>query len=516
AKKNIFGVYKYPAYTFTQFNAKVNQFCHQFISFGIKPGDRVLMFLKPDLDFSIITFALFRMGAVAIFIDPGMKRDYLFKCIQEVKPTALFGIPKIHLIRHFYPKVFKGIKLFVSTGKMPGFFCKSIYWGLKKHSEHFDSFIPQNEELAAILYTSGGTGAPKGVEYTHDIFINQTKMLKQEFSLTSEEIDIPGFPLFSFFTLAMGMTSCIPDINFAKPAECSAQVLYDNIKNSQATFLVGSPAIWDKLVDHCLQNNLKLNNVKYVVMFGAPINIKLHQKFSKVLTQGSTFTPYGATECLPVSNISGKTILSNFQQEFLSGQGVCVGKPLQGVKVKIIQMDNAIIPDLSKTVEVRDNSIGEIIVQSPNVTQKYFGDQGATDLAKTYEGKKVWHRMGDVGYFDENKNLWFCGRKKHVVIARDKLYYPLQVEPIFNKHPKIKRTALIKDDKNDVPHILIERVDGTLELDSMFIMDLKNLSKTHDKANEINSFSVVAKFPVDTRHNIKIDRTLLEQQYNGV
>ena len=94
--------------------------------------------------------------------------------------------------------------------------------------------------------------------------------------------------------------------------------------------------------------------------------------------------------------------------------------------------------------------------------------------------------------------------------------HPLQVEPIFNKHPKIKRTALIKDDKNDVPHILIERVDGTLELDSMFIMDLKNLSKTHDKANEINSFSVVAKFPVDTRHNIKIDRTLLEQQYNGV
>lgn len=515
SKKNLFAKYIYPSYNFETLNLKINQACNKLKTLGVTQGDRVLFFIKPNLDFCVITFALFRIGAIPVFIDPGMKKEHFFKCIKDVMPRVMIGIPKIHYVRHLYKDVFSNVEIFITTGKF-GVFSKSIYSKLSANSTPYPPFQPEDGDLAAILYTSGGTGVPKGVEYGHDIFINQTRMLQEEFSLTPEDLDIPGFPLFSFFTLAMGMTSCIPDMDPSDPINCDPRKLYQNIVDQEATFIAGSPAIWERLVDFCLRENLKLESVKHVVMFGAPVNVSVHKKFSKVLTNGTTYTPYGATECLPISNISGKFILKNTVKEMLSGRGTCVGKPLKGVRVKIIQQTDDELDSFESATILDNGHIGEIVVNSPNVTKSYFDNPDANAASKIKDKQgKIWHRMGDVGFFDEHGLLWFCGRKKHVVISKGAYFYPSQIESIYNQHPKIKRTALIHDEKNNSPAIVIERHDKKDLIESMFLMDLKSLSQTHAHTKPISDFYARSKFPVDIRHNIKIDRTQIQNDING-
>ena len=435
-----------------------------------------------------------------------MKKEYLFNAIQEVKPNVLIGIPKVHLLKKLKKDVFSSIRISITTGSF-SLFAKSIYKNLNSFPKDFDFYVPKTDELAAILYTSGGTGKPKGVEYTHQMFIEQTNLLKSEFNLAPSDIDIPGFPLFSFFTLSIGMTSCIPDMDFSTPAECDPAVIYKNIEESRANFLAGSPAIWERLADYCLREKKILKNVKHVVMFGAPVSLSLHRKFQKLLPQGTTYTPYGATECLPISNIDGTTLFAGPADKMQKGFGICVGKPLKGVRVKIIKILNEDISIFDSSLELSNDCVGEILVSAPHMTQKYHQDDTATDSSKIFdpETHTLWHRMGDVGSIDAEGQIWYCGRKSHVVYSPTTLY-PSQVEAIFNQHPKVKRSALIKDPHGKGAAMAIETFDHRKNIDSMFLVDLRNLGQSTDAAKHISKFYALSHFPVDTRHNIKIDR----------
>lgn len=514
SKKKLFGGFTYPSFDFKTANERVDKFSHSLHSLGVQPQDKVLFFVKPNLDFALITFALFRIGAIPVFIDPGMNKEYFFKCIEEVYPRVLVGIPKAMLMAKLFGSRFKSVELFISTSKM-GLIGSSIYKNFNHYNEVYSPYQPQDNDLAAILYTSGGTGKPKGVEYGHDIFISQTKKLKEEFKLTSEDIDLPGFPLFSFFSLAMGMKSVIPHMDFSKPSHCDPKFIVKNILDNNATFVAGSPAIWERVANYCLANGLKLNSVKYLVMFGAPVPVSLHKKLKEILPSGTSYTPYGATECLPVSNISGEFILSKTAHLTLKGAGVCVGKPLKGVKVKIIKAIDETISDIKDCEVLNTKEVGEIIVKSSNVTKAYYNSKEATALAKLNDGDGLWHRMGDVGYLDENGLLWFCGRKKHVVLGKSQNYYPAKIESIFNQHPKVRRSALVQNPNNKKPVLIIERNDKGKSIEPMLLMDLKNMAQTNPNTMDIHEFYASASFPLDIRHNIKIDRKKLQHQILG-
>lgn len=505
-----FGRQRESYYTFAELETQINRIANKLTDLGVKEGDKVLFFVKPNLDFCAITFALFRLGATSVFIDPGMNKKAFFKCIKQVDPDVLIGIPAVHFLRQFVRGPFSNIRIFITTGKLGLCKTKSLYRKLDSFSPVFKTIIPKPSDLAAILFTSGGTGIPKGVEYTHSIFISQTRMLQEEFGLTYEDVDIPGFPLFSFFTLAMGMTSVIPQMNPSKPGKCDPKKLYKNIMDSKATFVAGSPAIWERLAMYCKEDNLTLPTVKYLTMFGAPVRAEVHEIFAKALTHGTTYTPYGATECLPVSNMSGRNILDSTHKLSIKGSGTCIGNPFPGVKVKIIKEDLNIIEKFENIEELGTGEIGEIIISSPNVTRGYYQMDQKTKEAKIYEGDIIWHRMGDVGYLDSEGRLWFCGRQKHVFVANSKKYYPIPAEEILNNHPSVTRSALIHNTKSDRPEMVIKTSVDTSNLHA----DLIKFSSDFDLLKDINLFHFVKDLPVDTRHNIKIDRTLLSKQYS--
>lgn len=509
--------YDYEALTFRELDIRSNKFATSLQKMGLKKGDRTLLFLRPSLDFSAMTFALFKLGVVPVFIDPGMGRENLLKCIKDCAPVALIAEKEVHFARLIFRKTFKSIKYNVTNGKRAWGKMQKISKMKEEKVQTFkmESFAP--EDTAAILFTSGGTGAPKGVVYSHFIFDQQTSILKNLYNLTENDVDLPGFPLFSLFTIAMGMTSCIPDMDPSKPGQCNPAKLYQNIIDNKPTFVAGSPAIWERVADYCLDQGLTLPSIKYVVMFGAPVSVLIHRKFKGLLPNGTTYTPYGATEALPVSNISGDFILKQTAHLTENGKGTCIGEVAPGSEVKIIAITDQTIEKLSDAKILGANTVGEIIVSGPTVTKEYLDLPEKTREAKIYEGDKIWHRMGDMGFLDEKNQLWFLGRKAHRVETEEGLMTPIPAEAIFNKHPAVRRSALVGLGVRgkQTPAIVIERKDGQFlsgKERSIFESELLSLAKKFPHTSMIQKIYLSKHFPVDVRHNIKIDRKKLKEE----
>jgi acyl-CoA synthetase (AMP-forming)/AMP-acid ligase II len=494
-------------YTFKEFEERSNQFANRFVKLGIKPGMRTLLFVKPCLDFSVITFALFKVGAIPVLIDPGMGIPNLLNSVKQVRPEAIVSISLVHWMRRFKKEYFTNLKVKVSLGRVGGS-THYLYQNLDSESKMFTPHEVKMSDYAAILFTSGGTGIPKGVLYTHGILNAQTDALKEMFSLNESKVDLPGFPLFALFTLAMGMTSVIPEMDPTKPAQCDPAKIVKNIIENNVTFVAGSPAIWEKVGKYCLREKITLPSVEQVVMFGAPVRAEIHQMYKTILLKGDTFTPYGATECLPVSLVSGSEVLRDHLPVMLRGFGTCIGKVIPGITLKILKTSD--IPE-GVLFELPRNEIGEIAVTGLQVTPGYFEMEDETKKAKIIQDGKLWHRMGDVGWMDEDNNLWFLGRKGHRVETGDETFYSIQMESIFNQHPQIRRTALVKLQIKDriVPGLVIERHDKETRMTEGFQRELNVLKDSTEFTKSISQFFLHRSFPVDVRHNIKIDRIKL-------
>lgn len=484
------------SYTFQEFEERSNQMAHYFESIGINRGKRTLLFVKPCLDFSVITFALFKVGAIPVLIDPGMGMKNLLNSIRQVSPHGMISMAVVHWVRRVRRKTFSSVKVSV--------FLDDLFSNLTKFPKQYHPVQVTSDDPAAILFTSGGTGIPKGVEYTHGILNAQTEILQKVFQLTARDIDLPGFPLFSLFTLAMGMTSVIPDMDPTKPAECDPKKLVQNILTHQITFCAGSPAIWERVGRYCVKHNIQLGSVKYVVMFGAPVRAEIHQLFRKILTTGQTYTPYGATEALPLTLISGKEVLKETAALTDVGHGVCIGDAIPGIEIKIISVSD--IPEITLS-EVPRGTTGEIVVSGSVITPSYFDMVEETQKSKIKSMGQLWHRMGDMGYLDSKNRLWFLGRKTHLVPFQNDLLCPIAIEGIFNVHPAVKRSALVR--YHEAPGLVIERHDGSMKMTPEFLKELTELGKKNDKSRLIGDFWLAKTFPVDIRHNIKIDRQKL-------
>ena len=363
--------YRYDSITFGELESLANKYANGLSEIGFSRGSKTLLFVRPSLQFPALVFALFKLGVIPVLIDPGMGRKNLLAAIEEIAPQGLIAEPEVHFLSLLFGKSFKSVKFKVTTKGPKIGKCLPLA-SLKNSKDSFANEQLEPDEMAAILFTSGGTGRPKGVVYTHKIYTEQTRLLQELFNLTDSEIDLPCFPLFSLFTLCMGMTSCIPDMDPSKPAKANPQKLLQNITDNKVTFMAGSPAIWEALGDYCEKNKITLPTVKYLVMFGAPVRNELHEKFSKILPNGTTYTPYGATESLPVSNISGKIILEQTAILTEQGKGTCVGAPVPGVEVSIIEISDDIIENIKNARLLKPFEIGEIAVKGDIVTASYY------------------------------------------------------------------------------------------------------------------------------------------------
>ncbi len=501
------------ALSYAQLDARSDAIAAGLARHGIGRGIRTVVMVRPSPEFFLLMFALFKAGAVPVLVDPGIDRRALRQCLDEAQPQAFIGIPLAQLARLLLGWA-KSATRIVTVGTRWG-------WGgttLARIERDGAGAGPQladtaPDEMAAVLFTSGSTGVPKGVVYRHRHFVGQIELMRNAFGMQAGGTDLPTFPPFALFDPALGLTSVIPDMDPTRPAQADPHRLHDAVARFGVSQLFGSPALMRVLADH----GQPLPTVRRVTSAGAPVPPDTVAKIRALLPDDAQFwTPYGATECLPVAVIEGRELQAT-RAATEAGAGTCVGRPVAPNEVRIIAIDDAPIPAWSGVRELPAGQVGEITVAGPTATDSYFNREAATRAAKIREpladgGQRIVHRMGDVGYFDGEGRLWFCGRKTQRVDTATGALFTEQAEPVFNVHPQVRRTALVGVGAAGAqrPVLCVELLaDVALDDFPRIEAELRALGAAHATTAGIDTFLRHPAFPVDIRHNAKIGREKL-------
>ena len=516
------GKRQYARYTFRELNDDSDRLARGLRRLGAVPGMRLALMVRPSFDFISLVFALFKSGAVQILIDPGMGRHNVVQCLEEAEPEGFVALPVVQAARLLMRRRFPRAKLNVTVGRR-------WFWGgptisdLRRQASDGPAIADVRPgDPAAIIFTSGSTGVPKGVLYRHGNFNGQVDQIRDFYNIAPGEVDLSCFPLFALFNAAMGVTTVLPEMDFSRPAEVDPRNILEAAEDCQVTQAFGSPAVWNRVGRYCQEQQVRLPSLRRVLSAGAPVPGHVLARMKDCIhAQGEVHTPYGATESLPVASISASEVLSETQALTDRGAGVCVGRKFSGIEWKVVRIVDGPIATLDEAVELPAGEIGELIVSGPVVTREYVNRRQSNALAKIADGPAVWHRMGDVGYVDQQQRFWFCGRMSQRVVTAEGTLFTIPCEAIFNTHPQIFRSALVGVPLTEGeapaaakrPVMIVEPWPEHLPRDAAsrqkLIAELRELGLGNPRTASIRTVLIHSAFPVDIRHNAKIFREQL-------
>lgn len=511
-KRDRRGRRQYSQMTFRELDQDSDRIARGLRELGVAKGTRLALLVRPSLDFIALVFGLFKSGAVSILIDPGMGRKNLIGCLEAVEPEGFVAIPPVQVARTFLRRRFPKARFNVTVGRR-WFWDGVTLDELRGRPWSGAELAPtQADDPAAIIFTTGSTGPPKGVLYSHGNFDRQVTEIGGFYGIEAGEIDLPGFPLFGLFNCAMGVTTVIPDLDPTRPASVNPANIVEAVADWKVTQAFGSPAIWNRVGPYCQERGIKLPTLRRVLSAGAPVPPRVLESMQACIhPEGEMHTPYGATEALPVASIGSREVLTETREKWATGHGTCVGRRFPGIEWRVIRISDDPRPTIADASELPRGEIGELIVRGPVVTQEYVTRVEANALAKIADNEAFWHRMGDVGYFDEQDRFWFCGRKGHRVVTKTGTLYTDPCEGIFNQHPAVFRSALvgIGPAGSQTPVMIFEfKKDRQGHLaDSE--CELRELGQQFDVTQSIQVMLEHPSFPVDIRHNAKIFREKL-------
>jgi acyl-CoA synthetase (AMP-forming)/AMP-acid ligase II len=521
-----FDKHNWETFTYKNMLEETRRLISRLSACSLTPGLTAAVMTPPSLEFFPFALALLKLGIVPILLEPALGLKRIGKIYKESKPDIFVGNALTHALRAIFGWGRDSIKHNLSIAKIESGKSHREASLRKVESQSpisnyqslstFHSPLPTSP--AAIIYTSGSTGLPKGAVYTQANLAAQLDLLKDTFEISQDEIDLPAFPLYALIDLLLGVTSVIPDITFPVPGKTDPKKVIDAIQKFHVTNMFASPVVLDHLSSFVLGGGAviapqtkQLSSLKRIITAGAPATISLQKRFRQLLDDStSLFGIYGATETLPIAKVESREIFV-LQGQTESGAGICLGKPIEGVTVRIIPITDDPIAEWQDSLTVKPNVIGEITVQSAATTRSYIQRPDADRISKIADRGEIIHRMGDVGYFDEEGRLWYCGRKSHRVQTKDDVFFTEQIENIFNAHPRVNRTALVGVEGEPVLWVeLKNRLPKSIK--TWEILDeLKSLAAAHPQASRIQTFLFKKKFPTDVRHNSKIIREKLTE-----
>ena len=492
--------------TFAELETLASRAAVRWRALGIGRGTKTVVMVPPGRRLFATLFGLFKLGAVPVLIDPGMGVRSLGRCLSEARPQAFLGVPRAQWARRLLGWARDSIRITATVGRT-----------VEPHQAPFDfesvSPVAVNEQdLAAILFTSGSTGPPKGVEYTHGQFQAQLELVRKALGIEPGQVELATFPLFALFGPALGMTLVLPRMDYTRPARVDPEEILDALRRHQAVSMFASPALLRRVATSWLaQGTRPPTSLKRIATAGAPIAPAILEEFDRLIAPDAVIlTPYGATEALPVAVLDHRTILSETRGGTERGRGVCVGSPIPGVTVDVIAVSHDPIAVWSDSLRLPQGQVGEIVVAGPTVTRAYHNNDEATRLAKIADPSAtggVRHRMGDLGYFDEQGRLWFQGRKAQRLVTAQGPRDTAPVEGVACSHPGVARAALVG-------------IPGTTRLELVVWIEPKPSIRPRDwptltrevagllaerlPETPIDRVWALKRFPVDIRHNAKI------------
>jgi len=522
---DVAGQNSYTTCTFAELDNDASALARGLIELGVRPSMRLVLLVRPGSEFVKLVFALLRSGATTVMIDPGMGRKHLVNCLAAVEPEGFVAISRAQAVRTVLRRRFPKAKLNVTVGRR-WFWGGKTYGQLLRLGQHSSIGLPSThaDDAAAIIYTSGSTGPPKGVLYTHQMFDTQVAEIGGHYDIRPGGFDLACFPLFGLFNSAMGVTTVFPKMDFSRPASADPTKLLAAANDWRVTQAFASPAVWNKLSQYCADHGEQIPTLRKVFSCGAPVPAKvLRRTLACVSDDAEMHTPYGATESLPIATIEATEVLGETGQRTDAGAGVCVGRKFGTIDWRVIRITDEPIGSIDECEELPIGEIGELIVRGPQVSPKYVTISAVghderpannPNLQAKIPDTTTWHRMGDVGYLDEQQRFWYCGRKAHRVETLEGTLFTIPCEAMFNTLPFVKRSALVgtgpAGNKSPLLFVELDVPEGQhLVFWKKAKRDLSTFASKHTEVRSISRYIHIADLPVDVRHNAKINREKL-------
>ncbi|MEO6569922.1 MAG: alpha/beta fold hydrolase, partial [Ilumatobacteraceae bacterium] len=408
--------------TFAEFARQVERTAGGLVAAGVRPGERVALMVPPGIDLAVTLYACWHVRAVIVLVDSGLGPSGMSAAVASADPAHLIGIPKALAAARVLG--WPGRRW--SVGPMDPFRRRVLgvagdLPSLRRRPMALPA-PPTCADPAAVVFTSGATGPSKGVLYTHGQLEAQRDALVALFDITTADRLVAAFAPFALYGPAMGITSVVPDMDVAAPATLTAATLGDAAVRVDATLVFASPGALANVVatqgDLTSPHHGAFGRVRTLMSAGAPVRPGLLREAAALFPNATAHTPYGMTECLPVASIELAEI-----HIAGTGDGVCVGQPVDGVEVRIRPLD----PSGSATGDLTSEPgvVGEIVVRAPHARAGYDRLWRTEFAASSDRGR---HATGDVGHIDAEGRLWVGGRLGHVISTADGPVTPVRFE----------------------------------------------------------------------------------------
>ena len=511
--------------SFRELDQKSDRAARYLSNRGFKDGLVTLVLARPSTEFVVLMYAMLKTGAVPLLL-PSIKirkrsgRAQLRKILNRARPEGVIGSGALLAIRRILrlgPRKLRTInvrnlkKFYSNSNNGSGFTSKKeIDW----------TDVP-----AFVRYTTGSTGPPKGVIYSHGMLHSLLRTLESE-GITSDDV---------FFgrsgTLIIHPLIGISSVSImAKPRHIRGQEIVETVSTWGATAAFLSPPsaihLANYLESHAESHNQSpamLESLTRIYVGGETISAGFVSTIESHLSEersprGGFRLVYGATEGFPLCQAHASTIIETHPKTE-SGMGFCLGEPVEGIMIRILSFEDyneQFDPSIASEVSgYGPGSIGEISAMGPAVYSSLIGQDeiefgGPKTTAHDSLDGTNWHRTGDLGYLDQHGRVWIVGRKAHRV--RSKNGYTLhtkQIEEIFN-HSLGIRTALVEGPDNHWPVILVEKDNAPWnEMKKRLKEEAKRVCGLLGYDGELTFLQYGGVFPVDSGHEAKIEREKL-------
>ncbi|HEY2731871.1 MAG TPA: AMP-binding protein [Polyangia bacterium] len=421
----------------------------------LAPGGRVMLVAKNGPEWSMAFFGVLKAGAVAV---PLGHESTVAEIVNVARASSAAGI----LIGDDLLDKRAGLQHALDEAGLP-----TKLWPFSRAFELPDLAVERErlpllhrkhnpDTLASLIFTSGTTGKPKGVMLTHRNFTFMVAELSKIFEFGVNDGMLSVLPLYHAFEFATGLL--VPLAHGAQITyltELTGEAIGSALKKGRVTAIVGVPALWELMRRRLMQRfsekapmletfmkglmaaNYELRT-RTKIDLGVLVFLPIHEGFGGriryLISGGSALPPdvlkafhglgfnffegYGLTETAPVLTVTspkGNPIVGS------------VGKPLQGIEVKISEVDAT-------------TGVGEVVARGRNIMAGYWEDEAATGAAI----KDGWFHTGDLGRFDDEGNLYIVGRSKEIIVdTNGKNVYPDEIEDLYRGSPFIKDLSVV-------------------------------------------------------------------------
>ncbi|MFI6448580.1 fatty acid CoA ligase family protein [Kitasatospora sp. NPDC050543] len=520
------GGVRYRELTYGQLQRDVAALADSLTAIGIGHGTRTVLMAPPGPDLFVLLFALLRIGAVPVVVDPGMGVRRMLHCYRAVGAEAFVGPPLAHAVRVLGRRAFAEVRINVTLGRRLG-------WGghtltaLRTRERRSPSAPPahaptavattavRGDDLMMIGFTTGSTGPAKGVEYTHRMAAAMARAVQAAHSRDRDEVSLVTLPLYGMLDLLFGSTLVLAPLAPAKVGQADPAPLVEAMRSYRTSTMFASPALLRRLGEHLTEHPTPLPDLRCVVSGGAPVPPEVVATLRRVLDEKAAIhVTYGATEVLPITSIESEEILQETASLAPLGAGTCVGRPVPGIQVRIVPVSDGPLPHWHADLPVAAGDVGEIVVSGEAVSPRYHAAPAA-DAAHKIRDEATglgWHRTGDLGRLDDQGRLWFCGRRTQRVRTAEGDLHTVRCEGVFNAHPLVRRTALVGVGEPGAqrPVLCVETEPGVTDAQwARLLPELRALGAARPQTAGVRDFLRHPAFPVDIRHNAKIGRERL-------